>query len=290
MKNIILTIAAAATALTTAAAGFTDVRFNDEKTDTTFINTLLTEAKGALPHSTPGERVVYFGRKLLDTPYKGGTLEFYPEEEKLTINMEEMDCTTFVETTLALAYTLGEGRTSWRDFAYNLERLRYKGGSAKGYASRLHYISDWIVDNAHRGNVREVTSEVDDARPTVKTLDFMSRNRESYPALADSLTYARLLDSERGYRSHRYYLVKGNKLGGKSLPEPLKEGDVVFMATKKPGLDVQHAGILVVDDGVPYLLHASSAAGKVVVDKLPIAEYMRKQPSIQGARFVRLLE
>lgn len=280
----------AAAILTSAAAGLPGVRFHNEKADTTIINSLLAEAKVALPHSTPGERVAYFGRKLIDTPYKGGTLEYYPEEEQLTIDMEEMDCTTFVETALALAYTLGEGRTSWRDFAYNLERLRYRGGNVKGYSSRLHYISDWIVDNAHRGNVKEITSEVEDARPTVKTLDFMSRNRDSYPALADSMAYARLLDAERGYRSHRYYLVKGSKLAGKSVPEPLKEGDIVVLATKKPGLDVQHLGILLIENDQPRLLHASSAAGKVTVDKLPLSEYMRRQPTIQGARFVRLME
>ena len=51
------------------------------------------------------------------------------DEELLRINLDGMDCTTFVENMMALALTAGENRTSWRDFTFNLERLRYRGGA-----------------------------------------------------------------------------------------------------------------------------------------------------------------
>ena len=56
------------------------------------------------------------------------TLENADGEEQLTVNLDELDCTTFVDVILSLAYTAGQHRTSWRDFTSNLERLRYRSG------------------------------------------------------------------------------------------------------------------------------------------------------------------
>ena len=47
--------------------------------------------------------------------------------------MQRMDCTTFVENVAAMAITISEGRSSWHDMVYNLERLRYRQGHLDGY-------------------------------------------------------------------------------------------------------------------------------------------------------------
>ena len=52
-----------------------------------------------------------------------------------------------------------ENRKSWRDFIYNLKRMRYRSGEINGYPSRLHYVSDWIVDNRFRGNFADRSEE-----------------------------------------------------------------------------------------------------------------------------------
>ena len=62
--------------------------------------------------------------------------------------------------------------------------MRYRGGKRGGYASRLHYFSEWIADGERRGLVRDLGTElggVEDGRP----LRFMTSHRDSYPALAD---------------------------------------------------------------------------------------------------------
>lgn len=289
MKRLFLWCAATLWALDIFAAQPLDIRFHNEATDTIRINTMLSEAMAAVGHSSPEKRVAFCAGLMLDTPYRAGTLEGSPET--LTINLDSLDCTTFVDNALALAYTIGEGRTSWRDFVYNLQRMRYRKGEIDGYSSRLHYISDWIIDNAHRGNLKEATA-LFPGEPgyEVKTLDFITTNRDKYPALADSAEYARMRAVEFGYRSHRFPYIKASKVGSKEILRQLRDGDVVAFTSKIKSLDVQHMGIVRIIDGVPRLLHASSAAGKVLVDKLTLVEYLRRNHSVAGIRVFRLNE
>lgn len=257
-----------------------EVRFHDEDRDTTKITNVLLELEGA-NLTSPEAIVAAAGSKFLGTPYVGGTLEGSPEQ--LTVNTDELDCTTFVETALALALTIESHRSSWRDYINNLENIRYRGGRVNGYASRLHYVSDWIVDNSHRGNLVEVTERVGRADSKVKTLDFMSGHRSSYPALADSANFAGIKSVEVGFRSHKYPYIKAINLGTARL----RDGDVVALTTNTAGLDVTHMGIVKMVDGVPHLMHASSKEKKVVVDKLSLADYMKRNRT-QGIRVIRI--
>lgn len=267
------------------AAG--NARFHNEASDTTRINELLVDA-AAQRLKTPEERVAYIAKKFIGTPYVAHTLE--QEPEMVTVNLDELDCTTFVETVMALAYTVGEGRTSWRDFVYNLERLRYRGGEADGYSSRLHYISDWAVDNIHRGNIEDATRLFPKINYIVRSIDFMTENRDKYPALADDETYAKMKNVEIGYRNHRFPYLKTLDLGDKFTKAAFHEGDVVALVTTMKNLDVTHMGIIVKIDGEPYLLHASSSNGKVEISGKPLVEFMKRNRSLAGVRVFRLKE
>lgn len=261
-----------------------EVRWHNEASDTTRITRILVDAAKA-GYKTDGELIAAIGREFRDVPYVAGTLEGAPEQ--LTVDLDEMDCTTFVETVMAMALTVKEGRTGWQDFIYTLGDLRYRQGRVDGYASRLHYVSDWIVDNTHRGNLREATGRMPGVAYEVKTLNFMSHHRDLYPALTDSLQYEKIKDCEIGYRSHRFPYVRAAALSGKWARENLKEGDVLAFTTKTAGLDVSHMGIVVMAGDGPHLLHASSKAGRVIEDPRPLSEYLRKNPSVTGARIIR---
>lgn len=291
MKRTFFNIIASALCLSASAAvPMQNVEFHNEAVDTATITTVLIEIQNKLPSVKAQERVEALGKMFLDRPYIAGTLDTASGEEALTINMEEFDCTTYVETMLALAYTLGENRTSWRDFVYNLERMRYRNGTINGYPSRLHYASDWVVDNVHRGNLKEVTSQIAEPLYQVKTIDFMTANRDKYPALKDDAAFRKIADVERGYRNHRYPYIKSTQTASKDVTKNLREGDIILIVTKIPGLDVQHMGIVTFVDGLPHLMHASSAAGKVIIDKNPLSEYLRRNRSALGIRVIRLAE
>ena len=208
----------------------------------------------------------------------------------LTINIDELDCTTFVETVIALAYTIGENRTSWQDFAHNLERIRYRHGKLDGYSSRLHYISDWITNNSFRGNITEVTDRFPEVNYTIKTLDFMTSNRDKYNALANDSTFNQMKGFEIGYHNHRFPFIKSSSLNKKETRKLLKDGDIIALTTSLNGLDVSHMGIIAIVSGEPHLMHASMKEMKVIIDPLPLQKYLSGKNKLTGIRVIRLNE
>ena len=234
--------------------------------------------------------MAFFARMFEGVPYAAHTLE--GDEEVLTVRVDSLDCTTFVETAMALAFTIGEGRSSWRDFIYNLRRIRYRGGEIEGYPSRLHYISDWAVDNKYRGNIEDATTLFPRVTTMTRTIDFMTANRDRYPALADSANYARIRSIENGYRNHRFHYIKTIDLGAKDTRAAFHDGDVVALVSNLKNLDVTHMGIVVREDpsAEPYLLHASYSDGKVEVTARPLADFMKKNRQWLGLRVFRLAE
>lgn len=253
--------------------------------DTTEINQLLKKGfESGL--TNPNELVTFYAHELMGRPYVAQTLEGTPEQ--LTINIDELDCTTFVETLYALARTTLNKRYSWRDYATNLQNLRYRGGVIDGYTSRLHYISEWAMENTNRGNLTEVTRDLPNVRYVVKTLDFMSKHRELYPALKDSVTYEKLRNCEIGYRSHRFPYISKQQMKSKDLISQLESGDFVALVTKVEGLDVTHMGIIEKKDKDIYLLDASSSGGKVQLETDDMMEMLRRQRSNLGIRIFRI--
>jgi len=279
----ILYVVAAVIGVSTPANSQTSINWNDEANDTTRIVSMLDRGI----KMSPATRISELGKMMLDTPYGAGTLEIAPE--RVTVNLDTVDCTTFVDDILALARTLNEGRLGWRDFIYNLENMRYRHGKVDGYASRLHYTSDWAVDNISRGNIKEITADLPGATYKVKTLDFISSHRNLYPALNDNKELERVKSIELGYRSHRMPVVPSSKIN-KAMLELLHDGDIIAFMSKTEGLDVAHIGIVSIIDGIPRLLHASSKAGRVIIDPLILPDYMRRNRQFTGVRLFRLTE
>ncbi len=260
--------------------------FCNEAADTARLTGILISAIEAAGHrgADAQAQVLPMAELFIDTPYRADPLAG-GDDRRVVICLDGMDCTTFVETALALAMTVGEGRSSWRDFAYNLEQLRYRGGRPEGYPSRLHYITDWALDCGRRGILTEVTDRViPRADYSVKSLDWMTTHRDDYPALADSATFAAIKAMESGFHGHRTPYIKSSRVGSATL----RDGDIVAFTTSRPGLDVAHTGIIKIVKGKPMLLHASSAAGKVTLEERPLADYLRRNRSLTGIRVFRL--
>ena len=131
------------------------------------------------------------GELAAGTPYVPHTLETYlaaggdpAGPEPLTLSLTGFDCVTLVEACLAVGRGGAVAEPSWDRFGREVERMRYRGGERRGYASRLHYFSEWIADGERRGLVRDLGAELGataDRRP----LRFMTEHRGSYQALAD---------------------------------------------------------------------------------------------------------
>lgn len=285
MRHII-TILATIISLCASAINPQQIRWHNEAADTARLDSML-EAWCLQPREkNPGQTIDRIGSSFIGTPYVGHTLE--GEEESLTINIDELDCTTFVETVMALAKTVRENRRSWRDFARNLESIRYRNGELNGYPSRLHYIAEWIIDNRHRGNIVEATESFPRTADVTKTISFMSDNRNRYPSLADSATFEAIKSVENKLILHRYPYIKTPALGAKETKAAFRTGDIVALTTSLKNLDVTHMGIVVIRNSTPYLLHASSSLGKVTITEVPLDKFMERNRSLTGLRVMRL--
>lgn len=270
------------------AASVQRMRFHCDQ-DTTRINQLLQEgiASGI---KTPNELVGFYADKLLGTPYVAHTLE--GDEELLTINIDELDCTTFIESLYALARTTMNGRYSWRDYAANLENLRYRNGEMGDYSTRLHYISEWILNNSARGNLKEVTADLPHANFMIKTIDFMTTHKDSYRSLKDdSAMVEKIKGFEMALRNHRMPYLKKSWLGDKAVKAALRDGDFVGLVTKIEGLDISHLGIIHKDDkGEIYLLDASMSGGKVMLEQKNLRDHLSGSKSTcLGVRVFRIV-
>lgn len=263
-----------------------DMRFHCSE-DTTKINALLK--KGAESGiTTANDYVVFFAKELLGTPYVAHTLE--GEKEYLTINIDELDCTTFIETLFALTRSALDNNLSWRDYAKNLESIRYRNGEMGDYSTRLHYISDWIANNTYRGNVTEATGSIDGVRYEIKNINYMTANRDKYPQLSNEEIYNKIKNVEIGYRMHRYPYIKSSWVSDKKTTAGLKSGDIIALLTKIDGLDVSHMAIIVKEGNTFHMLHASSKEKKVVIEKDEFKETLRRNRQWSGIRVIRIAQ
>jgi hypothetical protein len=230
-----------------------------------------------------GPRATAFGRSFLGAPYVAHTLEM-PGDERLVVNLKELDCVTLVENALALAYT-SAGTGSFGEFLQRLERLRYRDGALRGYTSRLHYFSDWLADAEAKGLVRNVTRDLG-GEPLRKRIHFMTSNRNAYRQLRDDPV---LVDSMRRVEERlngmELYWIPQERIA--EAAPGIEEGDIIAITTRVEGLDVSHTGFATWVDGRLHLLHAPDVGQPVEVSSRPLAERiqaMRQQTGIMVAR------
>lgn len=223
-----------------------------------------------IPDQLPGALLATVGSTFLGTPYVAGTLET-GKTEQLVINLHGLDCTTFVENVLAFSLLIRQKDTSFDNYTRALERIRYRDGQLSGYASRLHYFSEWIRNNEEKGLVRDISVSLGGV-PAEKTLSFMTSHRELYPRLADDKSFEEMEEVEQELKSKPYSYVPAKVLSTRI--NDLRHGDIIALATNIKGLDVTHTGIVFrKSDGVLHLLHASSR-GQVELSEKPLLQYL----------------
>ena len=238
----------------------------------------FTWARDQRPDTFPrfGDLLARIGERFVGTPYQPHTLEV-PGPERLVINLEALDCVTFVENVLALA------RLAWADppglaadpagfraaFRDELTRIRYRDGTLDGYASRLHYFSEWIADNEGAGLVDAISRELGGA-PDGTAIDFMSTHPDAYRQLADPATLAEIARIEgRIGAVERFYIPEDEIAAAAHL---IRDGDIIAATSTVAGLDIAHTGIAVWRDGALRLLHAPLVGSHVQLSDESLAE------------------
>ncbi len=232
----------------------------------------------------PGELLLAVGSAFLGTPFAARTLE-QEKGEELVINLRQLDCFTFIENALVLTQLLRAGKTSFADFAASLEALRYRQGQRDGFASRLHYFTDWLADNQKQGFVREITGAIGGV-PFRKEINFMTTHRENYPALAAPEVYARMQAVEKTCSARLLRHIPKASL--QTAAGKIQDGDLLAITSQLAGLDVVHLGLAVHLKRGLHLLHASQRAGQVVISTGTLYRYLQRRTSRLGVMVARL--
>jgi len=125
-----------------------------------------------------GARLFSASGRFLGLPYvlgplgEGETGEF---DRSPLVSFSGLDCTTFVEETIA--FTLGAGQADAMDV---LRRIRYLNGEIS-YAARNHFPeTDWLPNNIAAGFIKDITVQV--AGPSARSVSKVISKRAWYAA------------------------------------------------------------------------------------------------------------
>ncbi|TLU99191.1 N-acetylmuramoyl-L-alanine amidase-like domain-containing protein [Dyadobacter luticola] len=230
-----------------------------------------------------GTQVLRMSESFMGTPYVGGTLEGNPTE-RLVCKFDGLDCTTLVESSIALAVAKNENPT-FEGYKNELTKLRYRDGIIDGYPSRLHYILDWMYENEKRGRLEDITAKVGGI-PFKKEINFMTNHANLYPAMAESQVWEKVKEQENIINSREHSYIP--KEGIQKAEPMLHDGDIVAFTSSVEGLDVNHMGVISKVGSRAYLIHASLSGKKVIMSNVPLAEYVASVPKHTGMIVARL--
>jgi hypothetical protein len=201
------------------------------------------------------ERIAYLSALFLDTPYTLVQRNHYPKAKGLIIQLDGVDCMSYVEYIEALARS-----KSLREFPKKLRFVRYRNGIVDDGAKR-HFFTDWI-ENGY-GNIAPLIAP-NKAKEVRKLLN-ADRQIAAVAPFWRTFSYI---------PSHAF---------DEKLFSRLQTGDIVGAYAAKPSqhwLDVTHMGIIIVKDGIPYFRNASSLRRYNKVVDIPLQDYLKRVPGI----------
>lgn len=259
------------------------------KADSLKVMDLFKKAK-SLKDKSIASYMVFFGREFKDVPYVGKTLE-KNANEKLVVNLRQLDCTTYVETVLALSRAMAQGKPTFANYCENLKKVRYRDGNV-AYPARQHYFTYWIQENTKEKIVKNIKSPNPpfSATQTVNA-NYMTTHVASYPMLKDKPQWVKqIAEMEKAITGTRQkYIPTSAVVNSNVVRKTVHDGDIIAIVTTKAGLEISHIGIAVWHDDGLHMLNASSLYHKVVEDDNLLQTYLRKQTSALGIRIARPL-
>ncbi|MCC7203155.1 MAG: DUF1460 domain-containing protein [Nitrospirae bacterium] len=213
-----------------------------------------------------GERIGYISGQFLNIPYKESTLTgSITIPEALVINLEGMDCMTFIEYIEAMRLS-----GSFKEFTENLKKVRYRDGEVS-YKNRRHFFTDWTAYSPR--TVKDVTTLIGGIRSR-KIIKRLNLNPDGTYLLNG------IPPTER-----ELACIPADAVDDKVV-EKLRTGDYVGIYSDRGGLDVSHTGIIIKDERKIHLRHASSrkATGQVLDEDLK--DYLERKPGLIVLRYL----
>ncbi len=232
------------------------------------------------------ERAIYYADIFLHnkTPYVADPLGEGPNGEVSKAPLyrfDGFDCTTFVETVMALSFS-----TTPQQFQERINQIRYKD-AAVDYENRNHFTSiDWIPNNSELGFVKDITGAIAGhhtrwSQTWIDKANWFAKKGDNYVEM--SKNFDRQL-------AQLPYISKEDLVSKPDLINRIPSGSIFNLVrpnwdlTKVAGtrLDVSHQGFLIRENGVLYMVHASNGMGRdgsdsyMGVKKEPLINYISR--------------
>lgn len=249
------------------------------------------ESKQNLPLQ---QLVVEVGLAFLGTDYLWASLETVPEQ--LHVYLDKTDCILFVELSTCFALTIkglrivqaGDGEhfcvrqkpsvihdtPSYQLLCDNIRNMRYRLGVVDGYSSRVHYTSEWLLQNQTNGLMREYTSELGEQFD--QPFFYMSMHPNTYFQLReDACELGRVRMMEEHLTAQKpYFYISQERLRDPKVMDQIQSGDIITFISPRPGLDLAHVAIAYrLPNGEMHFIHASYGKKKVIIESETLAEY-----------------
>lgn len=246
----------------------------------------------------------WLGKPYLSDPLGEGDNARYDRDPRF--RLDAFDCTTFVESTIAVAKSRSQS-----DILPQMDRVRYSRGRVD-FVTRNHIPGlDWIQNNIENGTLRDITVSI--GKNKTKIAEAVIERDEWYQMLKPN-RLSGIPETERESRLaelHRMgqtrnkeiervpYLSKEDVVGNPSIVTSIPHGSVINIV--RPNWDlrkligtrinISHQGLAIHRNGIVYFRHASQDL-KVVTEE-PLASYMRRtlaSETIQGINILAVEE
>ncbi len=261
------------------------VKYDADNLDVVIFKKIMDySSKNNLKEKTLPEIEINIAKYLLNTPYVAHTLE-KEGEEHLVINLHQLDCTTFVENVVSLSSCIKNNKTNINDFCRTLIKFRYRDGKIERYPSRLHYFTDWLLDNEKKHLISIVSNDFaeDDFDSFV---NFMSTHPQYYKQLKNDTFVRQIAEREKEISKAKIKYIPKTKIH--KFEKYIKNGDIIAITTNTKGLDIAHVGIAIFVNNRLHLFHASSTQKKVVISNKTIEDYLKNITKDTGIIVARL--
>jgi hypothetical protein len=238
-----------------------------------------------------GELIGRIAMEFKGTPYVGFTLELSKDSESCVVNLKGLDCVTFFEDSLGMARMIKRGKSRPEDLLAEIQTTRYRGGKMGDFTTRLHYTTDWFVDNEKKGVVKILTPELPGAQPFTQKVGIMSQHPGNYRQLkAHPELIAVIRRAEDKINTTPLKYLPMNKLA--AAEHLLQTGDIVGVTTTAEGIDIAHTGLCIKDEhGTVHFMDASSARSTMRVTlEAEISKCLNWSPKLTGVMIARPLE
>jgi len=218
------------------------------------------------------KRIAIIGRRNIGQPYKLNLLGEFPYELHDTLpiySLSASDCLVFAEHTYAMALS-----SSWEEFFWTLQRIRYKDGVI-GVASRNHYMEvDWNINN--RWLLSDASAGASYTMRVDRAQFLLSQHhvQRDIPVQDTVEAFLPVEDAQKEFST-------------------LAEGDMVEVVSVRKGQHmVTHVGLVVLDaQGQRRFLHSSAPEVREEPFEAFIARAQaRANNGLAGFKFMRLNE